>query len=75
MQSDPGSKKKPYSRPATTPLTLDQAKQFVSRCTNCCEQEATDFLESLRREQPPKQLRSRRAQTRIKRSISLWPTA
>jgi|ERR1700692_1564858 len=68
MQSEPGSKKKPYSPPAITSLSLEQAKQFVSRRTNCCDSEATDFLESLRREQQqPKQLRSRRAQNRIEK--------
>jgi hypothetical protein len=68
MQSDPGSKKKPYSPPAITSLSLEQAKQFVSRRTNCCDSEATDFLESLRREQQqPKQLRSRCAQNRIEK--------
>jgi hypothetical protein len=68
MQSDPGSKKKPYSPPDITPLSLEQAKQFVSRRTNCSDPEATEFLESLRREhQQPKQLRSRRAQNRVEK--------
>jgi hypothetical protein len=67
MQSDPGGKKKPYSPPAITPLSLEQATQFVSRRTNCSEQEATDFLESLRQEQQPKKLRSRGAQNRIEK--------
>jgi hypothetical protein len=68
MQSDPGSKKKPYSPPAITPLSVEQAKQFVSRRTNCSEQEATAFLDSLRREQQePEQLRSRRAQNRVEK--------
>jgi hypothetical protein len=68
MPSDPGSKKKPYSPPAITPLSVEQAKQFVSCRTNCCDQEAIDFLESLRREQQqPEQLRSRRAQNRVEK--------
>jgi hypothetical protein len=43
MLFDPDSKKKPYSSPTITKLTLEQAKQFLW--------EATDVLESLRREQ------------------------
>jgi hypothetical protein len=43
MLFDSDSKKKPYSSPTITKLTLEQAKQFL--------REATDVLESLRREQ------------------------
>jgi hypothetical protein len=43
MLFDPDSKKNPYSSPTMTKLTLEQAKQFL--------REATDVLESLRREQ------------------------
>jgi hypothetical protein len=67
MHSDPDrkkTKKTPYSPPFMSKLSLEQAKQFVSRRTNCSVQEATDFLESLRRAQPDK-LRSRGAQNRI----------
>jgi hypothetical protein len=51
MQFDSESKKKPYSPPTVTKLTLEQAKQFVAGHANCSDQEATDLLESLRREQ------------------------
>jgi hypothetical protein len=51
MRSDSKGKKKPYSPPAVTKLTLEQAKQFVADRTNCSDQEAADILESLRREQ------------------------
>ena len=44
MLFDSDSKKKPYSPPTITKLTLEQAKQFL--------REATDVLESPRREQP-----------------------
>jgi hypothetical protein len=43
MLFDPDSEKKPYSSPTITKLTLEQAKQLL--------REATDVLESLRREQ------------------------
>jgi len=43
MLFDFDSKKKPYSSPTITKLTLEQAKQFL--------REATDVLESLRRAQ------------------------
>jgi hypothetical protein len=66
MHSDPDSKKQSYSPPSITPLSLEQAKQFVSRRINCSDQEATDFLESFRRAQPDK-LRSRIAQNRIEK--------
>jgi hypothetical protein len=51
MQSDSDSKKKPYSPPTATKVTLEQAKQFVADHSNCSDQEAMDLLESLRREQ------------------------
>jgi hypothetical protein len=51
MQLDSEGKKKPYCPPAVTKLTREQAKQFVADRTNCSDQEAADFLESLRREQ------------------------
>jgi len=43
MLFDSDSKKKPYSSPTITKLTLEQARKFL--------REATDVLESLRREQ------------------------
>jgi hypothetical protein len=67
MHSDPDRKKTPYSSPSMSKLSLEQAKEFVSRRANCSEQEAADFLESLRQEQPPKKLRSRGAQNRIEK--------
>jgi hypothetical protein len=48
--SDSKSNKKPYSRLAATKVTSEQAKQFVVDRGNCSDQEATDLLESLRRE-------------------------
>ena len=51
MQFDSESKKKPYSPPTVKKLTLEQAKQFVAGHANCSDQEATDLLEPLRREQ------------------------
>jgi hypothetical protein len=50
MQFDPKSKKKPYSHPTVTKLTPEQARQFVAGRANCGDQEAADFLRSLRRE-------------------------
>jgi hypothetical protein len=52
MKPDSKAKKKPYSPPTVAKLTPEQAKQFVAHRTNCSDQEAADFLESLRREQP-----------------------
>ena len=49
MQFDSDSKKKPYAPPSITKLSIELARRFVA--TNCSDQEATDFLESLRREQ------------------------
>jgi hypothetical protein len=51
MQSASKSKKKPYSPPTVTKLTPEQARQFVVDRLNCSDQEAVDFLKSLRREQ------------------------
>lgn len=51
MQFDSESKKRPYSPPTVTKLTLEQAKQFVPDHANGTDQEATDPLESLRRDQ------------------------
>ena len=38
-------KKKPYSPPTLTKLTLEQAKKVVADRKNCREEEATDLLE------------------------------
>ena len=45
-------KKKPYSPPALTELTQEQAIKLVAKRKNCSEEEAAEFLESLRK-QPP----------------------
>lgn len=42
--------KKPYSPPKLTKLTAVQVTQFVMDRTDCSNQEAEDFLDSLRRE-------------------------
>lgn len=53
---DPTSKykKRPYSPPTATKLTLEQAKRFVAEHSDCTDQEAVGLLESLRREQQQK---------------------
>jgi hypothetical protein len=66
MRSDSNSKKQPYSSPAVTKLSSEQAKQYLTCHANYTDQEATEFLESLRREQQPEKLRSR-AQIRIEK--------
>jgi hypothetical protein len=43
-------KKRPYTPPTVTKLPLEKAKQFVVELTRCSDQEATDLLESMRRE-------------------------
>ena len=65
--SDLDGKRTSYFPPSITPLSLDKAKQYLTCHANYSEQEATDFLESLRQEKPPKKLRSRRAQNRIEK--------
>jgi hypothetical protein len=64
---DLDSKKTSYFPPSITPLSLEKAKQYLICHANYSEQEATDFLQSLRQEQPLKKLRSRRAQNRIEK--------
>jgi len=51
MHFDSDSKKKPYAPPSVTKLSPELARQFVACRANCSDQEATDLLESLRREQ------------------------
>jgi len=51
MQFDPESTKQPYSSPAVTELTFEQAKQFVTYHAIGNDQQAIDFWESLRQEQ------------------------
>jgi hypothetical protein len=48
--------KEPFSRPTLTKLTPEQAKRLVVECNNCSEEEAAEFLESLRK-QPPNAIR------------------
>ena len=44
-------KKKPYSPPTIRKLTLGQAKKLIADHRNCSEEEASEFLESLQRQQ------------------------
>ena len=44
-------KKKPYSPPTVRTLTLEQARKLIADRKNCTEGEASEFLESLRRQQ------------------------
>jgi hypothetical protein len=41
-------KKKPYSAPVLTKLTLEQAQKHVADRKNCSAEEAVQFLKSLR---------------------------
>ena len=45
-------KKKPYSAPTLTQLTPEQARKLIADRKNCSEEEAAEFLMSLRK-QPP----------------------
>jgi hypothetical protein len=47
--------KRPYLPPAVTKLTPEQAKQFVAEHIHCSDQEAANFLDSLRQEQQRKE--------------------
>ena len=44
-------KKKAYSSPAVKELTPEQAKQLIAERRNWSEEQAAEFLESLRRQQ------------------------
>jgi hypothetical protein len=46
-------KKKPYSQAALTTLPRGQAIRLVAEHKNCSEEEAADFLDSLRRQPQP----------------------
>jgi hypothetical protein len=50
MQLHFDDRKETYSPPSVKRLTPEQARKFVVDRANCSEQEAEDFLESLRRE-------------------------
>lgn len=43
-------KKKPYSAPSLTKLTPEQTTKLVADRRNCSEEEAADFLKSLRQQ-------------------------
>jgi hypothetical protein len=47
MESE-DQKKKPYSAPVLTKLTLEQAKKHVADRKNCSAEQAAQFLNSLR---------------------------
>jgi Rps23 Pro-64 3,4-dihydroxylase Tpa1-like proline 4-hydroxylase len=51
MRSDSNSNKTPYFPPAIAKLSLKQAKEYLTCHANYRDQEAAEFLESLRREQ------------------------
>jgi hypothetical protein len=51
MESE-DQKKKPYSPPTLTKLTPEQAKKFAADRNNCSEEEAAEFLKSLRKHPP-----------------------
>jgi len=46
MESE-DQKKKPYSAPVLTKLTLEQAKKHVAARKNCSAEQAAQFLKSL----------------------------
>ena len=43
--------KRPYSHPSLTRLTLEQARELVADRRKCGEEEAHDFLQSVRQQQ------------------------
>jgi len=50
MMEPQDRKKKPYSAPSLTKLTPEQARKLVADRRNCSEEEAADFLKSLRQQ-------------------------
>jgi hypothetical protein len=56
MKPDPQAKK-PYSPPVVTKLTPEQAKALVMDRKNYSEEEAAEFVKSLRRQNEEKQNR------------------
>lgn len=44
------NKKKPYSSPTLTELTREQAIKLVADRKHCSEEEAVEFLDSLRKQ-------------------------
>jgi hypothetical protein len=53
MDSDSESKKKPYPPPAWTEVTREQAIKIVVEHKNWSEEEAAEFLDSMRKQPPP----------------------
>ena len=51
-------KKKPYSPPTLRKLTPEQAKRPIADRKNCSEEEAAEFLKSLRRQQQNEEKRN-----------------
>ena len=49
--SSKDKKKKLYSPPALTDLTREQAIKLVAKRKRCSEEDAADFLKSLRKQQ------------------------
>ncbi len=43
--------KKPYPSPTVKTLTPEQAKKLIADHNNCSEEEAADFLNTLRKQQ------------------------
>jgi hypothetical protein len=43
--------KKPYSSPTVKKITPEQAKKLVADRNNCSEEEAADFLNTIRKQQ------------------------
>jgi hypothetical protein len=56
-------KKEPYSYspPTLRQLTPEQAKKLVADCKHCSEEEAAEFLESLRRQEQQKEEKRKRS--------------
>jgi hypothetical protein len=59
MGPDSKGKKKPYLSPTLKKLTLERAKKLVADRTDRNDQEAAEFLESLRQKWQPKQATNR----------------
>ena len=59
MGPDSKGKKKPYLSPTLKKLTLERAKKFVVDRTDRNDQEAAEFLKSLRQQQPQKEEKHR----------------
>jgi hypothetical protein len=55
MGPDSKGKKKPYLSPILKKLTLERAKKFVADRTDRNDQEAAEFLKSLRQGWPQKE--------------------